>query len=138
MIEYIESEDMNGKRTYVAVTNGETTTVMPLAVYEELEAAKEAQSLQIVDLMRRKPLAKYLDSVAWTCDKYLFLYRLRHISSTGRERFTWHIRKPQAAYLQIVLVVPPEHVVKRLIYFYQRRTNGLRCRYHGSNPVSTV
>ncbi len=45
MIEYIESEDMNGKRTYVAVTNGETTTVMPLAVYEELEAAKEAQSL---------------------------------------------------------------------------------------------
>lgn len=39
-------------------------------------------------------IGKYLDSVAWECKRYVFLYRLRHISGTGRERFTWHLKKP--------------------------------------------
>lgn len=39
-------------------------------------------------------LNKYMDTVAWECKKYVFLHRLRHISSTGRERFTWHLKKP--------------------------------------------
>ena len=41
MIEIIENEDARGKFVYVAVTNGDTTTVMLKSLWDELEAQKE-------------------------------------------------------------------------------------------------
>ena len=41
MIEIFETEDLRGVMTYVAITNGDTTTVMLKSTWDELEAAKE-------------------------------------------------------------------------------------------------